>query len=81
MIDNKGDEHMSNIPYRHPHYTLRIATPTMDRLRYTAGRSGRSVNKEIGQLALTYIDAYKKTHGEIMLAAEGYELIRERSLQ
>ena len=72
---------MPNTPHRHPHYALRIATPTMDKLKYIAGHNGRSANIEIEQLILAHIDAYEKTHGEIILTAEDYEFIRKRSLQ
>lgn len=50
---------MPNTPHRHPHYALRIATPTMDKLKYIAGHNGRSANKEIEQLILAHIDAYE----------------------
>ena len=45
---------MPNTPHRHPHYALRIATPTMDKLKYIAGHNGRSANKEIEQLILAH---------------------------
>ena len=55
------------MPSKLPHYALRIPTPTMDKLKYIADRSGRSANKEIEQLILAHIAAFQKEHGEISL--------------
>lgn len=70
---------MPNGLHKHPHYALRIPERTMDKLKYIAGRNGRSANKEIEQLILAYIAAYEKKHGEIVLTQEEYAFIRKRN--
>ena len=51
--------------YKNPHYALRIPTETMNKLKYIAGRNGRSANKEIEQIILKHIAAWEKEHGPI----------------
>lgn len=36
---------MPNTPHRHPHYALRIATPTMDKLKYMPAIMGAQQTK------------------------------------
>lgn len=49
-----------------PHYALLIPSDIMDKLKYIAGRSGRSANKEI----IRHIEAWEKEHGPILFDDE-----------
>lgn len=57
---------MPNAPHKNPQYSLRILSQAMDKLKYIADRNGRSANKEIEQLILRHIEAWKKAHGPIL---------------
>lgn len=46
-------------------YSLRLEPTTMAKLRVTAKRNGRSVNKEIEIIACQYLEDYEKKHGPI----------------
>lgn len=46
-------------------YSLRLTPETMAKLRVTAKRNGRSVNKEIEIIACQYLEKYEKENGPI----------------
>lgn len=69
---------MPNDLHRNPQYGLRIPESLMDKLKYIAGASGRSANKEIEQLILAHVVKYEKEYGPIDLDSEDYLFIRKR---
>jgi len=70
---------MSNGPYKHPQFALRIPELMMDKLKYIASYNGRSANKEIEQLIRAHIAAFEERFGEIVLTEEDYPFIRKRN--
>ncbi len=48
-----------------PRYTLRIPQIYLDKIRYIAGKEGRSANKEIEMMIKRRIASYEKKNGEI----------------
>ena len=51
-------------------YPLRIESKLMEKFKVIARRNGRSVNKEIEQIIISYVASYEKEHGEIIIPAD-----------
>lgn len=50
-------------------YSLRLEPETMAKLRVTAKKNGRSVNKEIEIIVQQYLAKYEKKNGAIVVEA------------
>ena len=48
-------------------YSLRLGPETMAKLRVTAKKNGRSVNKEIEIIAQQYLEKYERENGPIVV--------------
>ncbi len=70
---------MPYVPRKSPQYALRIPEETMDKLKYIAGRNGRSANREVEQLILAHIADFEKEHGKIVLTDKDFRQIRKRT--
>lgn len=51
-------------------YPLRIESKLMEKFKVIAKQNGRSVNKEIEQMIISYVASYEKEHGEIITPSD-----------
>lgn len=55
------------MPSSLPTFPLRIERVIIKKLKYIATGSGRSINKEIRNILLRYIEQYETKHGKIKI--------------
>lgn len=53
------------MPYKHPHFAIRIPKDLLQKLKYIAQHNSRSANKEIEQLVKQHVQNFEKIHGKI----------------